>query len=94
MRFLLRVVEKLRPIVPEHLPLLVRISATDWVMGGWDIEQSVVLCKRLRERGVDLLTSRRGEQCRTRGFRSPEAIKCPSPNASVKKPVSELAPSG
>ena len=55
MRFLLRVVENLRPIVPEQLPLLVRISATDWVKGGWDIEQSVVLCKRLRERGVDLI---------------------------------------
>ena len=55
MRFLLRVAEKLRPIVPEHLPLFVRISATDWVDGGWDIEQSVVLCQALRERGVDLI---------------------------------------
>ncbi len=55
MRFLLRVAEQLRPIVPEHLPLFVRISATDWVEGGWDIEQSVVLCKELRERGVDLI---------------------------------------
>jgi 2,4-dienoyl-CoA reductase-like NADH-dependent reductase (Old Yellow Enzyme family) len=55
MRFLLRVVEKLRPIVPEQLPLLVRISATDWVTGGWDIEQSVMLCKWLRARGVDLI---------------------------------------
>ena len=55
MRFLLRVAEKLRPIIPEHLPLFVRISATDWVDGGWDIEQSVVLCKQLQERGVDLI---------------------------------------
>jgi len=55
MRFLLRVAEKLRAIIPEHLPLFVRISATDWVDGGWDIEQSVVLCKQLRERGVDLI---------------------------------------
>jgi 2,4-dienoyl-CoA reductase-like NADH-dependent reductase (Old Yellow Enzyme family) len=55
MRFLLRVVEKLRPIVPKHLPLFVRISATDWVHGGWDIEQSVLLCKRLRECGVDMI---------------------------------------
>ena len=55
MRFLLRVAEKLRTIIPEHLPLFVRISATDWVDGGWDIEQSVVLCKQLRERGVDLI---------------------------------------
>jgi 2,4-dienoyl-CoA reductase-like NADH-dependent reductase (Old Yellow Enzyme family) len=55
MRFLLRVAEKLRAIIPEHLPLFVRISATDWVDGGWDIEQSAVLCKQLRERGVDLI---------------------------------------
>ncbi|HVJ58802.1 MAG TPA: NADH:flavin oxidoreductase/NADH oxidase [Terrimicrobiaceae bacterium] len=55
MRFLLRVAEKLRTIIPEHLPLFVRISATDWVDGGWDIEQSVVLCKQLQERGVDLI---------------------------------------
>ena len=55
MRFLLRVAEKLRTIIPEHLPLFVRISGTDWVDGGWDIEQSVVLCKQLQERGVDLI---------------------------------------
>lgn len=55
MRFLLRVAERLRTIIPEQLPLFVRISATDWVEGGWDIEQSVVLCKRLKELGVDLI---------------------------------------
>ncbi|HEY5704632.1 MAG TPA: NADH:flavin oxidoreductase/NADH oxidase [Terrimicrobiaceae bacterium] len=55
MRFLLRVTERLRAIIPEDLPLFVRISATDWAEGGWDVEQSVVLCKRLRELGVDLI---------------------------------------
>lgn len=55
MRFLLRVAERLRAIVPEQLPLFVRISATDWVEGGWDVEQSVVLCKQLKEIGVDLI---------------------------------------
>ena len=55
MRFLLRVAERLRTIIPEQLPLFVRISATDWAEGGWDIEQSVVLCKRLKELGVDLI---------------------------------------
>lgn len=55
MRFLLRVTERLRAMIPEELPLFVRISATDWVDGGWDIEQSVVLCKRLKELGVDLI---------------------------------------
>ena len=45
MRFLLRVCERVRAIVPAALPVFVRISATDWVEGGWDIEQSVVLAK-------------------------------------------------
>ena len=55
MRFLLHVTERLRAIIPEDLPLFVRISATDWVEGGWDAEQSVVLCKQLKELGVDLI---------------------------------------
>ena len=40
---------------PERLPLFVRISATDWVEGGWDIEQSVELARQLRSLGVDLV---------------------------------------
>jgi 2,4-dienoyl-CoA reductase-like NADH-dependent reductase (Old Yellow Enzyme family) len=55
MRFLLGVTERLRAIIPKDLPLFVRISATDWVEGGWDIEQSVLLGKRLKELGVDLI---------------------------------------
>jgi 2,4-dienoyl-CoA reductase-like NADH-dependent reductase (Old Yellow Enzyme family) len=55
MRLLLRIVEQLRGIMPEELPLLVRISATDWVEGGWDIEQSVELARRLKASGVDLI---------------------------------------
>jgi 2,4-dienoyl-CoA reductase-like NADH-dependent reductase (Old Yellow Enzyme family) len=55
MRFVLRIAERLRTIIPAQLPSFVRISATDWVEGGWDIEQSVVLCKRLKELGVDLI---------------------------------------
>lgn len=55
MRLLLRVAERLRSLMPNELPLFVRISGTDWVEGGWDIEQSVVLSQRLKERGVDLI---------------------------------------
>ncbi|MES2569216.1 MAG: NADH:flavin oxidoreductase/NADH oxidase [Verrucomicrobiota bacterium] len=55
MRLLLQVAERLRSIVPAELPLFVRISATDWVEGGWDIEQSIVLSGRLKELGVDLI---------------------------------------
>jgi 2,4-dienoyl-CoA reductase-like NADH-dependent reductase (Old Yellow Enzyme family) len=55
MRLVLRVAERLRQLLPEEVPLFVRISATDWVDGGWDIEQSVVLAKHLKELGVDLI---------------------------------------
>lgn len=55
LRFPLRVARAVRAEWPAELPLFVRISATDWVEGGWDIDQSVVLARQLREIGVDLI---------------------------------------
>jgi 2,4-dienoyl-CoA reductase-like NADH-dependent reductase (Old Yellow Enzyme family) len=55
MRLLLRVVERLRTLIPEELLLFVRISATDWADGGWEIEQSIQLARRLKSLGVDLI---------------------------------------
>jgi 2,4-dienoyl-CoA reductase-like NADH-dependent reductase (Old Yellow Enzyme family) len=55
MRLLLRVAERIRALMPETLPLFVRISGTDWVEGGWDVEQSVILAQRLKERCIDLI---------------------------------------
>jgi 2,4-dienoyl-CoA reductase-like NADH-dependent reductase (Old Yellow Enzyme family) len=55
MRLTLRVCERVRALVPGELPVFVRISATDWVEGGWDAEQSVILAGRLKERGIDLI---------------------------------------
>ena len=40
---------------PDRLPLFVRISATDWAPGGWDVDEAVELARRLREHGVDLI---------------------------------------
>jgi 2,4-dienoyl-CoA reductase-like NADH-dependent reductase (Old Yellow Enzyme family) len=54
-RFLLDATEAVRHVWPERLPLMVRISATDWVEGGWDIEQSIELARLLQARGVDLI---------------------------------------
>lgn len=48
------VVEAVRRVWPERYPLLVRISATDWVDGGWDVEQSRQLAKQLKALGVDM----------------------------------------
>ncbi len=55
MRLPLQVAERLRRLVPKELPLFVRISATDWAEGGWDIEQSVVLARKMNDLGVDLI---------------------------------------
>jgi 2,4-dienoyl-CoA reductase-like NADH-dependent reductase (Old Yellow Enzyme family) len=55
LRFPLRVARAVREEWPEQLPLFVRISATDWVEGGWDIDQSVVLAHHLKDIGVDLI---------------------------------------
>ena len=55
MRLLLRVAGRLREVIPQELPFFVRISATDWADGGWDIEQSVVLCRELKALGADLI---------------------------------------
>lgn len=49
------VVTAIRRVWPEHYPLLVRISATDWIEGGWEIEQSVRLAQELQSLGVDLI---------------------------------------
>ena len=54
-RLHLEVVRAVRAVWPERLPLFVRISATDWADGGWDIDQSVELARRLTVEGVDLV---------------------------------------
>lgn len=54
-RFLLETVRAVRGVWPESLPLSVRVSATDWVEGGWDGEQTVELARLLAPEGVDLL---------------------------------------
>jgi 2,4-dienoyl-CoA reductase-like NADH-dependent reductase (Old Yellow Enzyme family) len=55
MRLPLAVARAVRRAIPEGMPLLVRISATDWIEGGWDADQSVELCKALREAGCDMI---------------------------------------
>ncbi len=54
-RFLLETTRAVRAVWPDKLPLTVRISSTDWVEGGWDVEQSIQLAKQLKTAGVDLI---------------------------------------
>jgi 2,4-dienoyl-CoA reductase-like NADH-dependent reductase (Old Yellow Enzyme family) len=54
-RIVREVVEAVRAVWPERLPLLLRISATDWTEGGWDPEESVELARAVKSLGVDLV---------------------------------------
>jgi 2,4-dienoyl-CoA reductase-like NADH-dependent reductase (Old Yellow Enzyme family) len=54
-RFLRRVIDAVRASVPEEVPLLLRISATDWAEGGWDLEQSCALVEALNGAGISLV---------------------------------------
>ncbi|MDB6094153.1 MAG: NADH:flavin oxidoreductase/NADH oxidase [Verrucomicrobia bacterium] len=54
-RFLLETTKAVRAVWPDALPFTVRLSCTDWVEGGWDIDQSVELSRRLKAEGVDLV---------------------------------------
>jgi 2,4-dienoyl-CoA reductase-like NADH-dependent reductase (Old Yellow Enzyme family) len=55
MRFPLQVVSAVRQAWPSDLPVFVRISATDWVEGGWSLPDSIILAERLQELGVDFI---------------------------------------
>jgi 2,4-dienoyl-CoA reductase-like NADH-dependent reductase (Old Yellow Enzyme family) len=55
MRLCLEIVDAVRGVWPERLPVFVRISATDWKEGGWDLDQAVALAKLMGDHGVDLV---------------------------------------
>ncbi|MFI5351142.1 MAG: NADH:flavin oxidoreductase/NADH oxidase [Elusimicrobiota bacterium] len=54
-RLALEIAAAVRRVWPERLPLFVRVSATDWAEGGWDLPQTVELSRRLKILGVDLI---------------------------------------
>jgi 2,4-dienoyl-CoA reductase-like NADH-dependent reductase (Old Yellow Enzyme family) len=53
MRYPLEVFDAVRAVFPARKPVGIKISATDWVEGGWDLDQSIALAKELKKRGVD-----------------------------------------
>lgn len=59
-RFPLQVAKAVRKAWPDHLPLLVRISASEYVEGGWDLDDSIQFCTWLKEIGVDLIDTSSG----------------------------------
>ena len=60
LRFPLEVFDAVRAVLPASKILGVRVSATDWVEGGWDLPQTIELGRRLKQRGVDYVTASSG----------------------------------
>jgi 2,4-dienoyl-CoA reductase-like NADH-dependent reductase (Old Yellow Enzyme family) len=53
MRFPLEVFDAVRAVFPVEKPVSMRVSGTDWVEGGWDVEQTIAFAKELKKRGCD-----------------------------------------
>ena len=60
MRLALDVAKQVREVMPDTMPLFVRISATDWAEKGWDLEQAITLARALKPLGVDLIDTSSG----------------------------------
>jgi 2,4-dienoyl-CoA reductase-like NADH-dependent reductase (Old Yellow Enzyme family) len=60
MRYPLEVFDAVRAAFPEHKPVGVKVSATDWVEGGWDLAQTIELARELKKRGVDWIDASSG----------------------------------
>ncbi len=69
MRFPLEVARRVREGWPAEWPVFVRISASDWMEGGWGLEQSLVFSGELKKLGIDLIDCSSGARCRTRKCR-------------------------
>jgi len=54
-RLLLEITDAIQTVWPAELPLFVRLSATDWAEGGWNLDETVKLCQILKEKGIDLI---------------------------------------
>jgi 2,4-dienoyl-CoA reductase-like NADH-dependent reductase (Old Yellow Enzyme family) len=59
-RLTTQVTRAVREVWPQRLPLFVRVSATDWKEGGWDLAQTIVLARELKPLGVDLIDASSG----------------------------------
>jgi 2,4-dienoyl-CoA reductase-like NADH-dependent reductase (Old Yellow Enzyme family) len=60
LRYPLELFDAVRAVVPDHKPVGVKVSATDWVEGGWDLAQTIELVRELKTRGVDWIDASSG----------------------------------
>lgn len=60
MQFALEIASAVREVWPKHLPLFWRVSAMDGIEGGWTMDDTIVLCRELQKRGVDVIDTSSG----------------------------------
>ena len=60
MRYPLEVFDAIRAVFPEHKPIGIKVSSTDWVEGGWDLAQTTEFARELKKRGVDWIDASSG----------------------------------
>jgi len=84
-RFPLEIVRTVRKAWPSHKPLWFRVSTTEWVPGGWDVEDTIAFAKRLKEEGVDLL------DCSSGGNDPRQKISPLSEGTHMENPQIDLA---
>ncbi|MDP6715722.1 MAG: tRNA-dihydrouridine synthase, partial [SAR202 cluster bacterium] len=75
-RLTLQIVQAVRKAIPDSMPLIVRVSATEYMDGGWDIDECVQLCQWLKDEGVDMI------DCSSGGNHSDQNLE-PYPNYQV-----------
>jgi 2,4-dienoyl-CoA reductase-like NADH-dependent reductase (Old Yellow Enzyme family) len=88
-RFFVETVQAVRAEWPERLPLTVRISGTDWVDGGWSVDDSVALAKVLKQEGVDLIDCSSGGN--VAGANVPLAAGYQTPISAAVRSGAEIA---
>ena len=84
-RFLLEIIRSVHEVWPRNLPLTVRLSCTDWIEGGWTVEDSIALALRLKDEGVDLI------DCSSAGIAPQQAVPV---GAGYQVPLSEAVRRG
>ena len=94
LRFPLEVVRAVRAVLPEAMPLWVRVSASDWAAGGWDLAQTISFAIELRQAGVDLIDVSSGGLVPNAVVPAEPLYRCPSPPPSAATPASPPARSG
>jgi 2,4-dienoyl-CoA reductase-like NADH-dependent reductase (Old Yellow Enzyme family) len=78
MRFPLEIFDIVRAAFPDDRPVGVRVSATDWVEGGWELDDTIAFAHALKQRGCDWIDVSSGGCRRCRRFRCRRAIRCRS----------------